>query len=182
MVSLAGSLQNTLKLRGSSPGVSGGTPYLLSALWAHGSLMTYGFSDGHGRSFGPPWVALDAFLALLGRLGRQFSDLWSKKWPHKFPHRFFNYGAILTPFWRHLLRCLCEFCTRFPSNDFALFVQGFSRIFEPYDTCKITFLLQTCRKKQGFRGCKQTLLFQRFFIDFPSISSIRFFTFLDYLA
>ena len=44
------------------PGVSGGTPYLLPALWAHGPLQAYGFL----APLGPPWVALDALLALLG--------------------------------------------------------------------------------------------------------------------
>ena len=55
-------------------------------------------------------------------------------------------------------------------------------IFDPLATSKSTFSLQTCRKNQGFRGCKQTLIFQRFCIDLSSILNILFYVFLEYLA
>jgi len=42
-----------------------------------------------------------------------------------------------------------------------------SWIVDPLTTSKITFSLQACRKNQGFRGCKHTLMFQRFFHRFP---------------
>ena len=52
------------------PGVSGGTPYLLPAPWAHGPLAgiwflgaTWSSLGRLGRAFGSPWVAWGAFLA-----------------------------------------------------------------------------------------------------------------------
>ena len=93
--------------------------------------------------------------------------------------------AILDDF----LRFLGEFCTTFSSNDFASIFNCFSRIFDPYDTCKITFLLQTCRTNQGFVYHKRALFlhicwifFEQFWIilgQFWDHFGIMFGQFLD---
>ena len=61
------------------PGVSGGTPYLFAAPWAQGPSAALAF----GRLLGPPWVALDALLALLGSPGVHFWHTFCRPKIHK---------------------------------------------------------------------------------------------------
>ena len=116
--------------------------------------------------FGPLWttlgshgVALGALLALLGS---------SKGLPWT---QILDFRVILGAFFTYFLRLVLCVCVASSSLDFPSDFHDFPWIFDHANTWKITFLLQTCRKNQGFAGRVKSLIFHVFFSVCPSISN-----------
>ena len=107
--------------------------------------------DVSRSTLGSLGVALGALLALLGS---------SKGLPWT---QILDFRVILGAFFTYFLRLVLCVCVASSSLDFPSDFHDFPWIFDHPNTCQITFLLQTCRKNQGFAGTKKSNVFHSYF-------------------